>query len=80
MKPDRRVESLRNFARRMNSAPAVTRELEKWGMALEDGPKQFNGRYLPPEDVYLKKTVKYQLNNADWTNRESYIICTLVRK
>ena len=71
MEPQKRIEALQNFGKRLTETPAVQNTWEKWGMKLESQPKALKGRVLPPEQIFLKNSAKpytYKLENADWTN------------
>ena len=76
MEPQKRVESLRKFGKRLTTTPAVQNTWERWGMKLESEPKSLTGRVLPPEQIFLKNPAKpftYRLENADWTNCKCFI-------
>lgn len=68
MAPNKRVEAIQKFSRRMTSVSKVVEEFEKWGMQLDPSIKTLKGRLLPPEKIYLKTEYTYHSSNADWGN------------
>ena len=68
MNPQRRVDSIKSFAKRMTTTKEVKEVFDNWDMALQNDPKELKGRVLNPETVFLRKQVSYKLSNADWTH------------
>lgn len=68
MTPNKRVEAIQTFSRRLMTAPEVSAELDKWNMEINPSLKTALGRVLNPETIYLKTETTYQSSNADWGN------------
>ena len=77
MGPQKRVDSIKSFAQRITTTKEVKEVFTNWDMELQSQPKDLQGRVLPPEQIFLQKTVSYNLRNADWTHCKSLVSITL---
>lgn len=68
IQPDRRIERLRIFNRRLQSSKASMDVLAQWNMRLDTNLVEMPGRILNPETIIFgnQRKVKCDLN-ADWT-------------
>lgn len=60
MGPDKRIDSVAKFAKRMTETPEVKNVWDRWGMELESQPKRLTGRVLNPELIFLRKEVIFK--------------------
>ena len=74
MTPNKRVEAIQTFSRRLMTAPEVSAELDKWNMEINPSLKTALGRVLNPETIYLKTETTYQSSNADWGNSKYMLL------
>ncbi len=53
--PDKRVETLMDFSRRIADTPKVKQIMEQWGLKFSRGLTEVPGRTLQPEQVRNKR-------------------------
>ncbi len=68
--PGKRIESLQNFARRLESVPEIKSYFLQWGVKFRPNLQSFAGRTFPPEKILAGggQTGSYKVENADWGN------------
>lgn len=71
LNPDRRVNAIENFNRRIQETPEATRVLAQWQMGLERTLLTVPGRELPPETMVFGNNRECQASErGDWAFRE----------
>merc|ERR550519_1104855 len=66
--PDKRVEALNNFSKRINDNAEIKKGLAEWNLEFSQELEKFRARILLPETIYGAKGYKFTYNdsNADW--------------
>ncbi|XP_054737592.1 protein aubergine-like [Anastrepha obliqua] len=66
--PERRIERLRVFNRRLNQAPESVQVLQSWSMRLDTNLVEVPGRIIPANRIVFGNNKRYDCNEfADWT-------------
>lgn len=73
MVPEKRVQSLNDFAKRYTTTPAVKATLDKWSLKMDPQLVAIRGRILPAQTIQLHPSLKmpepsYKVEDADWSN------------
>ncbi|XP_030384844.1 protein piwi [Scaptodrosophila lebanonensis] len=67
MNPQRRIERLHTFNRRLQNTPESVKVLTDWDMRLEEQLIKLNGRVISPQKIVFKANKVSAGNGADWT-------------
>lgn len=59
LNPDRRIERLETFNRRLQTSPESTEVFKTWQMELDRRLIELPGRLLPQEMIFFSTTAKY---------------------
>ncbi|XP_017472383.1 PREDICTED: protein aubergine [Rhagoletis zephyria] len=66
--PERRIERLKVFNRRLNQAPESVELLNSWSMRLDTNLVEVPGRIIPSCKIVFGNNKRYECNDyADWT-------------
>ncbi|XP_011300056.1 protein aubergine [Fopius arisanus] len=66
--PQRRIDKLLAFNRRLNSTPAIQEEFKNWNLTLDSQLVKLQGRHLPNENIHFGDAKFVQGGpEADWT-------------
>lgn len=63
--PDRRVESLMKFHRRLYNSDKIKDELNSWGLTFADQLVNCNARVIPPQTIIQDR--RYLTREGDWS-------------
>lgn len=76
--PDRRIDKLLTFNRRLQDKPAVVQEFKQWNLRLDTNLVEIPARVLPPENIIFGSSRESATQSADWTRHfrsSRLIIC-----
>ncbi|XP_057321204.1 piwi-like protein Siwi isoform X2 [Microplitis mediator] len=79
LNPERRIEKLLNFNRRLQTTPEVVEEYRKWNLRLDTNLVEIPARILPPENIIFGNMKQSATQRADWTSHfrsARLIVCT----
>lgn len=69
LNPDRRIDRLRTFNKRLQDTPSSMEVLALWNMQLDSNLVEVPGRVLPPEKIYFGNAKQVSCaNKPDWTS------------
>lgn len=77
--PERRIEKLLNFNRRLQQSPEVVKEYSQWNLRLDTNLVEIPARILPPENIIFGNMKQSATQRADWTQHfrsARLIVCT----
>ncbi|XP_055386002.1 protein piwi-like [Condylostylus longicornis] len=81
--PDRRIEILKKFNRRLQETKVSQQVLKEWNMSLDRHLIQLEGRHLEPENIVFENNDKVSATErCDWSNfrgKAMYTVATLQR-
>merc|ERR1712150_106047 len=65
--PQKRLESIDNFIRRVNGSEIASQILADWGLSVAPQPIKLSGRILQPEYIYFGGSYKEMVSpKGDW--------------
>jgi len=65
--PQKRLENIDNFVRRVNGSPIASQILADWGLSIATQPVKLSARVLPPENIYFGGNYKEMVSpKGDW--------------
>lgn len=65
--PDKRVQNLNRFIKRVNTNESVRTEMNAWGMKFSDGLVGLTGRIVPCETIFMNQQKKMVPRDKDFT-------------
>ncbi|XP_044590639.1 piwi-like protein Siwi isoform X1 [Cotesia glomerata] len=77
--PDRRIDKLLMFNRRLQETPAVVQEFKQWNLRLDTNLVEIPARVIPPENIIFGASRESATQSADWTKHfrsSRLIVCT----
>lgn len=78
LSPERRIERLRVFNRRLNTSEQSVNVLKSWDIELDTALVEIPGRVLPPENILFGNQKLYSCDSrADWT--QEFRNCVMYR-
>lgn len=79
LNPDRRIDRLLHFNKRLQDEPTVVQEFQEWNLKLDNKLVEIPARVIAPENIIFGNTKQSASNSADWTRHfrgARLIICT----
>lgn len=74
--PDRRVESLLKFRKRLYGNEKIAEELNSWGLKFAEDLVVCKGRVIPPQTIV--QNIKYAARDGDWSrNLQTSKMCVV---
>lgn len=68
LEPNKRLERLRNFNKRLQESKSSMETLQLWNMTLDKAVVEVQARILPRENIRFGNNQRYACDdNADWT-------------
>ncbi|CAG5096449.1 Similar to Siwi: Piwi-like protein Siwi (Bombyx mori) [Cotesia congregata] len=67
LNPDRRIDRLLHFNKRLQDELTVVEEFQQWNLKLDNKLVEIPARVIPPENIIFGNTKQSASTSADWT-------------